>query len=72
MWKKAGIELGVQLHKLTKIEISNPDCNVKAAKDMLKTWNHINKKVSRRTLYQTIKCCRTNKGIYPIITFSYY
>ena len=68
MWKRVGIELYLERHKLSHIETSNPGNNVMAAMDMLSTWNGINEKVSRRMLYETIKCCRTNKGI---STFSY-
>ena len=72
MWKRVGIKFGLEQHKLSDIEADNPGRNVMAALDMLSTWNGIYKKVSRRTLYRTIKWCRTNKGMYPITTFSYY
>ena len=64
IWKEVGIKLGLEERKLTKIAINNPGRDVMAAKDMLLTWNCINKKVSRRMLYQAIKWCRTNKGMY--------
>ena len=71
MWKRVGIELGLERPKLSDIEADNPGCNAMAAMDMLTTWNGVNKKVSRRTLYRTIKRCRINKGMYPISKFSY-
>ena len=71
MWKRVGIELGLERQKLSDIEADNPGRNAMAAMDMLSTWSSFKKKVSRRTLYRTIKRCRINKGMYPITKFPY-
>ena len=64
IWKRVGVELGLDPYKLDTIESDNPKDNENAALTMLRHWRQLDKNVSRKVLQKAIKHCRNKKGMY--------
>ena len=64
IWKRVGLELGLQPYQLNTIELNHPNHNENASLDMLLKWSDANKNATRRTLNQVIELCQNIGGMY--------
>ena len=68
MWKRVGVELGLEGYRLNIIEKDYPK-SVDACFHMLQKWTELNRDVSNRVLYQAIEYCKDNKGIVHVVGY---
>ena len=61
MWRRVGIELGLEAYQLDTIESDYPKSCEKACLHMLFKWRELNNNVSRRVLSEAIKYCKLNR-----------